>query len=105
MKPQLLLVSGAAAFVAAQQDLPRVKLPYGTWQAAKYDKANDVNAPETRSSTSVLTLNRYTPSKTSASARRPSAPSAGPSPHRPQQSPHYRSAARARAASPGYPSH
>jgi hypothetical protein len=46
MKPQLFLLSGAAALAGAQQDLPRIKLPYGTWQAAKYDRANDVSAPE-----------------------------------------------------------
>jgi hypothetical protein len=27
---------------ARQQNLPIVKLPYGTWQASKYDAVNDV---------------------------------------------------------------
>jgi hypothetical protein len=27
---------------ARQQNLPTIKLPYGTWQASKYDAANDV---------------------------------------------------------------
>jgi hypothetical protein len=29
---------------ARQQNLPLLKLPYGTWQAAKYDAKNDVTA-------------------------------------------------------------
>jgi hypothetical protein len=28
---------------ARQQNLPSIKLPYGTWQANKYDAANDVS--------------------------------------------------------------
>jgi hypothetical protein len=27
---------------AREQNLPSIKLPYGTWQATKYDSANDV---------------------------------------------------------------
>jgi hypothetical protein len=27
---------------AHQQNLPTIKLPYGTWQATKYDSKNDV---------------------------------------------------------------
>jgi hypothetical protein len=28
---------------ARQQNLPLLKLPYGTWQATKYDSKNDVS--------------------------------------------------------------
>jgi hypothetical protein len=46
MKLQLSILTGVATLAAAQQGLPQVKLPYGTWQAAKYDRANDVATPE-----------------------------------------------------------
>jgi hypothetical protein len=32
---------------ARQQNLPSIKLPYGTWQASKYDSANDVGSSNT----------------------------------------------------------
>jgi hypothetical protein len=38
----LCLAACATAVQRPIDELPKVKLPYGTWQAGAYDKANDV---------------------------------------------------------------
>jgi hypothetical protein len=40
----LALVNGIVVDNLPQDDLPTVKLSYGTWRAAKHDKVNDVGA-------------------------------------------------------------
>jgi hypothetical protein len=52
---------------ARQANLPLLKLPYGTWQASKYDAASDVRTTKGRKDTvqiSALTTLRSTHSKT-----------------------------------------
>ena len=36
-------VAKAEQTAEEQQDLPTVKLPYGTWRATSYDQKNDVS--------------------------------------------------------------
>jgi hypothetical protein len=43
----------------ATEELPIIKLPYGTWKASKYDKANDVNSSSEQSELSAYTLQIY----------------------------------------------
>jgi hypothetical protein len=40
----LALLASLACAVGAQQPLPKITLPWGTWQATEYDSASDVSS-------------------------------------------------------------